>query len=62
MGRMKMDLEDMEMPSLVRPGASPREVELEAKLSKRTLLMCVFAALSLTEFLVVIQLMRNAAG
>jgi hypothetical protein len=59
---MNMDVEEMHAPSLVRPGASPRESELETKLSKRTLLMCVFAVLSFTEFLVVIQLVRQGAG
>lgn len=56
-----MDIESEELLNADASAISPREVELEAKLNKRTMLLSLFVALSLTELLVVFQLVRHAA-
>lgn len=52
---------EMEVQPTGAAGAVPsqRENELEEKLSKRTMLLALFIALSLAELLIVVELVRQ---
>ena len=43
------------------PAGSAREQELEAKLSHRTLLVCLLAFVALTELIVMVEMLRQAS-
>jgi len=56
-----MDLEiEPELSGAATQAGSQREMDLEAKLSKRTLLLTLFVVLALTELLVMVEVLRHA--
>jgi hypothetical protein len=52
---------NVEADPTVAPAGSQREMDLEAKLSKRTLLLGLFVFLAATELLVMIELVRQTS-
>ena len=55
---MPVDIDDDGAPA--RPGGSPREQELEAKLQRRTLWAGLFAFVALTELIIMVEVVRQA--
>jgi len=51
---------DVEPSRATAPAGSQREIDLEAKLQKRTMLLALFVALAATELLVMVEMIRQA--